>query len=118
MYYTTECVKAPRKKDMTRNYLSLKEKLQVINLTNEVCLFLLEFYMSKSSIPKYRYSDDKTAIALNWSTRKVKDNRLKLEKANLYKTDIYGTGDKKAIVTIIGQAIIDQREELKNPSIA
>jgi len=105
MYYTTDSVKAPRKKDMNRNYLSLSDKKFVVSTLNEVGLYLLEFYMSKAGTPQYEYSDAKTAQALGWTIGKTKDNRLKLEKANLFKQDTYGTGEKKAVVTTIGKAI-------------
>ena len=105
MYYTTDSVKAPRKKDMNRNYLSLSDKKFVVKAVTEVGLFLLEYYMSKSSTPQYEYSDAKTAQALDWTLRKTAEQRRTLEKANLFKQDIYGTGEKKAVVTTIGKAI-------------
>ena len=91
--------------------LSLKDKKFVVSLINEVGLYLLEFYMSKSSVPQYEYSDAKTAQALGWTLGKTKDNRLKLEKVNLFKQDTYGTGEKKAVVTTIGKAIEIFREK-------
>ena len=109
MYYTTESIKASRKKDMNRNYLTLDDKKYVIKVTNYECLFQLEFYMSKSGVKGYEYSDEKTAKSLDMTVRKVADNRRKLEKAGLYRTEIYGSGSNKAVITYIGDSLQQHR---------
>jgi len=87
-------------------YLTQKEKNYVVRKTNEVGLCLFEFYLSKSGTPDYEFADDKTATAIEWSIRKVRDNRQALQKANLYRTE----KDKIATITTIGQAIILHKE--------
>ena len=86
MYYTTRYLKTNKKKTII-TYLTLEQKRQVMELTNEIGLVLLEFYLSKAGTPDYEYTDAKTAKALNWTIKKVGDNRRALQHANLYKTE-------------------------------
>jgi len=109
MYYNTEVIKNKRREPRSV-YLTLKQKLKVIRETNESALFLLEFYMSKSGIQEYSYSDDIVAKTIEWTPRKVKDNRLKLEQAGLFRRETYGSGEKKAIITFIGESLVEEEE--------
>jgi len=77
--------------------------------TNESALVLFEFYLSKSGTPDYEYADERTAKAIEWTVRKVQDNRQMLQRANLYRTE----KDKISTVTTIGGALISMQEHKK-----
>ncbi len=72
------------KREPRYNYMTWKQKLEVIEDINEVALVLLEFYYSKTGYEKYEYSDEQVAHALNWTVRKTRDYRLRLEKAGYF----------------------------------
>ena len=84
-------------------YLTLAQKREVVELVNEAGLYLLDFYLSKSGVPQYEYTDDKTAKAIGWTTKKTADYRRKLEHNDLFRQETYGSGDKKAVVTYIAE---------------
>ena len=102
MYYNTSTLKQSKRKN-TMVYLTIAQKREVVRLVNEAGLYLLEFYLSKANVPQYEYTDEKTSKALGWSITKTADYRRRLEKVDLYKQDIYGTGEKKAIITTIAE---------------
>jgi len=64
--------------------MNLEQRKEVVANTNEVALYLLEYYYTKANTPNYDYDDKRVAKALDWTERKVKDNRLKLEKASYF----------------------------------
>ena len=82
-YYNTVTLDNNRK-EPRRKYMNLDQRKEVVANTNEVALYLLEYYYSKAGTPNYDYDDKRVARALDWTERKVKDNRLKLEKANYF----------------------------------
>lgn len=84
-------------------YLTLRQKREVMKLAGDSGLILMEFYLSKANVPGYEYTDEKTAVALGWTVRKVLDYRLKLDKADLFKQDSYGSGSRKAVITTVGE---------------
>lgn len=84
-------------------YLTLKQKKEVMKLVGDSGLVLLEFYLSKLNVPQYEYKDEKTAIALGWTVRKVLEYRLRLVKADLFKQESYGSGSRKAVITTVGE---------------
>lgn len=102
MYCTTESIRQSRRKN-TMVYLTLAQKREVVNLVNEAGLYLLDFYLSKSGVPQYEFTDEKTAKAVGWTVKKTADYRRKLEHADLFRQETYGSGEKKAIVTYIAE---------------
>jgi hypothetical protein len=100
MYYTTENLRTSRKKT-TMAYLTLAQKREVVNLINEAGLYLLDFYISKGSVPQYEYTDARTALAIGWNLKKVADYRRKLESVDLFRQEVYGSGEHKAVVTYL-----------------
>lgn len=102
MYYNTESLRqAKRKNSMV--YLTLAQKKEVMKLVNDAGLILLEFYLAKANVPQYEYRDDKTALALGWTVRKVQDTRRKLESKDLFSQEVYGSGTRKAVITKVAE---------------
>jgi hypothetical protein len=102
MYYNTETIKQSRRKN-TMVYLTLAQKREVVRLVNEAGLYLLDFYLSKSGVPRYEYTDEKTALAVGWTVKKVSDYRRKLINVDLFRQEVYGTGDQKAVITHLAE---------------
>ena len=84
-------------------YLTQAQKKEVVKLTNEAGLYLLDYYLSKTGIPQFEYTDEKAALALGWTKRKVEEYRRKLEAVDLFSQETYGSGEKKAVVTYVAQ---------------
>jgi hypothetical protein len=100
MYYNTETLKqAKRKNSMV--YLTQAQKKAVVAMTNEAGLYLLDFYIAKANVPQYEYNDAKTAAALGWTVKKTADNRRKLQDAELFSQQTFGSGDNKAVITTV-----------------
>jgi len=81
--------------------MNWKQKKEVIKDTNEIGLVLLDFYYSKIGAD-YDYKDDRVAKALDWKVTKVRDNRLKLEKAGYFKQVITKNSTTIVYNTILG----------------
>ena len=81
------------KREPRRKYMTLTQRKEVVADTNEIALYLLEFYYTKAHVPEYDYTDEKVARALDWTERKVKDNRLKLEKAHYFTKKVIRSRD-------------------------
>jgi hypothetical protein len=102
MYYTTEVIRQSRRKN-TMTYLTLAQKREVVKLINEMALYLLDFYLSKSGVPQYEYTDERTANAIGWSVKKVGEYRRKLEVHDLFRQVSYGSGQHKAVITYVAE---------------
>lgn len=102
LYYNTESLRQAKRKT-TMMYLTLRQKREVMRLVGEIGLVLLEFYLSKVNVPQYEYVDEKTAIALGWTLSKVQRHRIALTKADLFKQETYGSGERKAVITTVGE---------------
>ena len=81
--------------------MTLSQKLEVIADTNEIALFLLEFYYSKSG-HKYNYEDAQVANALRWNIKKVATNRRMLEKAGYFKKEITKNSKSSTLNVLLG----------------
>jgi hypothetical protein len=61
---------------------SRTEQLKLVKDLNEVALYLYTAYIDKAYMPGIDLLDDsKIGRSIGWTARKVKDNRLKLQKA-------------------------------------
>lgn len=117
MYYNTETLKQSKRKNIMV-YLTLEQKRIVVHLVNEAGLYLFDFYLSKANVPSYEYTDAKTAKAVGWTERKVAEYRRKLEAVDLFKQETYGTGENKAIITIVGNLFIkNKRKDRKDEEV-
>lgn len=100
-------------------YLRLKDKTEVMEKCGDAALILYEFYISKSGVPEYAFTDESAAKALNWNIHKVKRNRLSLIKNNYFK-QVNGTlnDGRKVTVTYLEPEYIehinsfDKKEEI------
>ena len=99
-YYAIDTLDKNRKEPRSR-YMTWKQKLEVVNDTNEIALMLLEFYYSKASM-KYDFDDEQVAKALNWTTKKVSDNRRKLEKVGYFNKEITRNSKSSTLNILIG----------------
>ena len=91
------------------NYLTLKQKLDVMADCNEIALVLLEFYCSKSGYSAYSYSDLAVCQALRWKKSKVQKNRLLLTKHNYFKQIVTSNNKNTHVETVLGQKWEDER---------
>jgi len=74
-----------KKKRSTSMYLSENERRTVILLLGDGPVILLEYYYRRAGTPNFEYTDEKAATTLGYTTRKIKDLRLKLTNAGYYK---------------------------------
>ena len=68
----------------TTMYLTMEEKIAVIEETNLKALFLLEYYLSVIAWDRYVIDDEKTATATGLQLRQVQDYRRLLKDKNLF----------------------------------
>jgi DNA-binding Lrp family transcriptional regulator len=83
--------------------MTLTQKLEVVSDTSEITLFLLEFYYSKSGT-KYDYTDKQVATAINWTEKKVAENRRKLEKAGYFKREVTKNSKASTLNVLLGHS--------------
>jgi len=100
-YYNTTTLEKNRRKTIMA-YLTLQQKKDVVKDTNEVALYLLDYYYSKANTPNYDYLDERVAKALDWTTRKVGENRRKLEKAGYYKKVVVRDRSNSSTLVTLG----------------
>ena len=81
--------------------MTLKQRLEVIQDTNEIALFLLDFYYSKAGT-KYDYTDIQVAKAINWTEKKVAENRRRLEKSGYFKREITKNSKSSTLNVLLG----------------
>ena len=107
---------------LTMSYLTLKQKVELMQDTNEVCLVLFEFYLSKAGYydkkhdTGFDYMDDaKVAKALHWTKSKVRDNRQQLMRAN-WMTIIKGkmNNGRKVQDTYLGKKQVLAQNKFEN----
>ena len=84
-------------------YLTWKQKKEVMTDINEVALVLLEFYISKLGTSDYSYADDVVAKALEWTERKVGENRRKLTKYKYFRQEVTKNNTTTHVETFIGE---------------
>ena len=61
---------------------SISLQREIVEKTNEVALYLYNYYVSKAKSPSHNLLDDTmVGRSIGWTARKVKDNRLKLTTA-------------------------------------
>ena len=102
-YYSTQVLgKRNRRKTMSV-FLTWNQKKYVIRETNAMCLYLLEFYYSKFGTPDYDYADDRVGRALEMNVTTVRDNRLKLEKAGLFKRKTIRNATAASHIILLGR---------------
>jgi len=99
-YYSVETLDRNRR-EPRRNYMTLQQRLEVIADTNEIALFLLEFYYSKTG-SRYDYTDKQVAKAISWTEKKVAENRRKLEKAGYFKKEITKNSKSSTLNILLG----------------
>ncbi len=99
-YYAVETLDRNRR-EPRRNYMTLKQRLEVIRDTNEIALFLLDFYYSKAG-SKYDYTDTQVSNAINWTEKKVAENRRKLEKAGYFKKEVTKNSKSSTLNVLLG----------------
>lgn len=83
MYYSVKPLKQNRTRT-TKMYLEDKDRKEIISECGDAAYILMEYYVEKGGIPEFEYTDEKAAFNLGWSNRKVKDIRLKLQRAEYY----------------------------------
>lgn len=72
-------------------------------------------YYSKAGIPNFEFTDTKSAAALGWSQRKVKDIRLKLTKAHWYYEASGKYTDGRSIKTFyLGKQTVTKHKEIEH----
>jgi len=103
-YYTTRTLDRNNKREPRSKYMNWGQKKEVIKDINEVALVLLEFYYSKAGMTDYEYSDKQVARALDWSVSKVRDYRLKLEKANYFKKTVVRSRTDTSTIVLLGHS--------------
>jgi len=103
MNYNTNVLRQSRKKGATNMFLTIKQKVEIMNECGDSALILMEFYLSKSGTPNYSYADDKVGKSLNWKPRKVEMHRQRLQKAKWFRQDKgkYNSGEP-FVVTVLG----------------
>jgi len=106
-YYAVETLDRNRR-EPRRNFMLLRQKLEVIRDTNEIALFLLEFYYSKAG-SKYDYTDKQVARAILWTEKKVAENRRKLEKAGYFKKEVTKNSKSSTLNLLLGHERWDAR---------
>ena len=78
------------------------QKKEVVADINEIALMLLEFYYSKAGFD-YEFEDAQVAKALDWTVKKVSDNRRRLEKAGYFKKEITRNSKSSTLNVLIGK---------------
>jgi len=79
----SNCIMNKKVNSKSKYVPSLTSQKQIVTSTNEVALFLYNYYISIAMIPHFNLLDDiLVGRSIGWTARKVKDNRLKLTKAN------------------------------------
>ena len=74
----------PKKRKAMSSYLSAVEKKEIITTLGDPACLLMDFYLSKSSVPDYTFKDEAVVRAFGWTARKVKSIRQKLTRAGWY----------------------------------
>lgn len=64
----------------TKRYITSDQRKKLLQISSEAYI-LYEFYIGKSGIPNYRFTDSQASAALGWGVRKIQSIRLSLEKA-------------------------------------
>ncbi len=102
LYDSAETVRQSRRKTLMA-YLTLDQKVYVMQEAGDGALVLMEFYMSKVGRKGYLYEDKQVAKALGWSISKVTRLRLALTKIDCFKQVRMSTKDDVMLQTIIGE---------------
>jgi hypothetical protein len=102
-------------KNMTY-YLTLQEKVQIVQEINHTALFLYEFWVTKlsPSDSNYDFTDEKAARALSMPVGSIRNNRLLLTKHHYFHQIAGKLGGKKAIQTFLGKKTIIKYVYLNN----
>lgn len=102
--YITKALKQKSKRVPTTMYLTLSDKRKLMEECNDASVILFEYYLSKAGIEEFMYTDEKAAMALGWSKRKVEETRKKLTKAGYFfqRKGKYSNGTK-IITTYLGK---------------
>lgn len=79
------CVALRNRRKTVVNYLTQKQINELIKDANEIAYVLFVFYLGKSATPDYDFKDERVAKALQWSVRKVAENRRLLQKRGWFK---------------------------------
>ena len=103
--YNTVCEKQKSNRRPTRMYLRLQDKVEIMQACNSDAVILYEYYLSKAGVEEFELSDEKAAIALRWSLRKIQEVRKKLVKEGFFlqKKGRYTDG-RKIITTYLGRS--------------
>jgi hypothetical protein len=112
MEYNTRTLKQKQKRGATTVYLKNTDKKALIKECGDAACLLFEYYLSKSGIKDFEYTDAKSAYALGWTERKVRSVRGKLTKAKYYAQRTATYADKrKVITTYLGKEQVNQLPE-------
>ncbi len=80
----SNCIMNKKTNSKSKYVPSLSNQKDIVKSTNEVALYLYNYYISIAMVPHFNLLDDTiVGRSIGWTARKVKDNRLKLTKANL-----------------------------------
>ena len=110
--YITTTLKQKSKRRATNVYLTLKDKKALMEECGIPAMVLFEFYLSKSSLPNYEYSDGTTAKALGWTIHTVKNHRLKLQRAGYFlKTKATYTDGRSLTHVLLGKDVVASAKE-------
>ena len=78
----SNCIMNKKPNSKSKYVPSLASQREVVSTTNEVVLYLYNYYISIAMVPHFNLLDDSVVgKSIGWTARKVKDNRLKLTKA-------------------------------------
>ena len=102
-YYSTVSLEDNRR-EPRRKYMNLKQRVEVVKTLNEACLFQLDFYYSKMYTKNYDFNDKSVATAIGYKVSKVRDNRLKLQKAGYFSQIKTTNANDTNLLTVLGHA--------------
>lgn len=82
--YYADVQKHKKQRRPTNVYVSAKQRRQLMTEVGDAGCILFSYYLEKSGIKDFIYSDEQSAADLGWNTHKVKRNRLALTKNGWY----------------------------------
>ncbi len=101
----TRVLKKKKSRGETKVYVSAEERKTLITSLGDAPAILYTYYVEKSGIEGFGYTDTQAAKALGWLDTKVKRHRLALTKAGWFKqvTLVQPTTKQKVTVTYLGK---------------
>lgn len=101
----TRIARKKKRRGETDIYVNSTERATLITTINDAAALLFTYYVEKSGVPGFKYSDDSAVKTLGWGIRKTQRTRLELIKEGWFKQITYTnpTTKSKVLITYLGK---------------